>query len=171
MDDAFYVVPGGQEATGRWTKQEHLLFLAGLRLHGKEWKRVASHVKTRTVVQTRTHAQKYFQKVQKTTGDEAIPDASGVVDIPMGTSTAKPKKPKRSPGTRSSSGPPVPTGQSYQSSFPPLPSTSAAAAAAAAAQLSYYPSAHAHAAPASYGTDLTAASFLGQLSQSSDEQG
>ncbi|CAM9936711.1 unnamed protein product, partial [Choristocarpus tenellus] len=36
-----------------------------LKKFGKEWKRVASMVRTRTVVQTRTHAQKYFQKLQK----------------------------------------------------------------------------------------------------------
>jgi SHAQKYF class myb-like DNA-binding protein len=55
----------GAEHTGRWTKREHELFLEALKKHGKEWKKVAAMVKTRTVVQTRTHAQKYFQKVQK----------------------------------------------------------------------------------------------------------
>lgn len=54
------------EHTGRWTKEEHEAFLAGLQKFGKEWKKVAAKVKTRTVVQTRTHAQKYFQKLQKT---------------------------------------------------------------------------------------------------------
>ena len=38
-------------------------------MHGKDWKRVAAHVRTRTVVQTRTHAQKYFQKLAKTSGN------------------------------------------------------------------------------------------------------
>eukprot|EP00597_Dinobryon_sp_UTEXLB2267_P005784 CAMPEP_0170064464 /NCGR_PEP_ID=MMETSP0019_2-20121128/4938_1 /TAXON_ID=98059 /ORGANISM="Dinobryon sp., Strain UTEXLB2267" /LENGTH=1142 /DNA_ID=CAMNT_0010271133 /DNA_START=213 /DNA_END=3641 /DNA_ORIENTATION=+ len=52
-------------SNGRWTRQEHALFLEALSLYGKEWKKVASMVKTRTVVQTRTHAQKYFQKVTK----------------------------------------------------------------------------------------------------------
>ena len=55
----------GSEATGRWTKSEHEMFLKALRKFGKEWKKVAAMVKTRTVVQTRTHAQKYFQKLQK----------------------------------------------------------------------------------------------------------
>ena len=59
------VVESGQEHTGRWTKEEHEAFLAALQLYGKEWKKVAAKVKTRTVVQTRTHAQKYFQKLQK----------------------------------------------------------------------------------------------------------
>jgi len=59
------VVESGQEHTGRWTKEEHEAFLSGLQTYGKEWKKVAARVKTRTVVQTRTHAQKYFQKLQK----------------------------------------------------------------------------------------------------------
>lgn len=59
------VVETGQEATGRWTKEEHEAFLSALQMYGKEWKKVAAKVKTRTVVQTRTHAQKYFQKLAK----------------------------------------------------------------------------------------------------------
>jgi SHAQKYF class myb-like DNA-binding protein len=58
-------VETGQEATGRWTKEEHEAFLSALQMYGKEWKKVAAKVKTRTVVQTRTHAQKYFQKLAK----------------------------------------------------------------------------------------------------------
>jgi SHAQKYF class myb-like DNA-binding protein len=55
----------GHESTGRWTKDEQALFVEALEIHGKEWKLVAAAVGTRTVVQTRTHAQKYFQKLQK----------------------------------------------------------------------------------------------------------
>ena len=39
--------------------------MEGLKRHGKQWKKVAAYVGTRTVTQTKTHAQKYFQKVQK----------------------------------------------------------------------------------------------------------
>ena len=79
------VVEPGQEHTGRWTKEEHDAFLVGLQLYGKEWKKVAAKVKTRTVVQTRTHAQKYFQKLQKvmkSSGDERPDDT---VTVEMGT--------------------------------------------------------------------------------------
>jgi len=55
-----------QESTGRWTREEHLAFVRGLELHGKGWKKIASLIKTRTVVQIRTHAQKYFLKLSKT---------------------------------------------------------------------------------------------------------
>lgn len=53
------------ENTGRWTTEEHRLFLQGLEQHGKGWKKIASLIQSRTVVQIRTHAQKYFQKMAK----------------------------------------------------------------------------------------------------------
>jgi len=78
----------GTEHTGRWTKSEHETFLKALRKYGKEWKKVAAMVKTRTVVQTRTHAQKYFQKLQKlqSSGEEGgAEDGSGVTGASSGT--------------------------------------------------------------------------------------
>lgn len=54
-----------QESTGRWTREEHLAFVKGLELYGKGWKKIAGLIKTRTVVQIRTHAQKYFLKLTK----------------------------------------------------------------------------------------------------------
>lgn len=48
---------------GRWTAVEHELFLEGLELYNKDWQKVSELVKTRTVKQTRTHAQKYFEKL------------------------------------------------------------------------------------------------------------
>lgn len=62
------VAPAAQastENTGRWTAEEHRLFLQGLEQHGKGWKKIASLIRSRTVVQIRTHAQKYFQKLAK----------------------------------------------------------------------------------------------------------
>ena len=50
---------------GRWTEQEHQSFLAGLRLYGREWKKVAGKIKTRTSAQIRSHAQKYFAKLAR----------------------------------------------------------------------------------------------------------
>jgi SHAQKYF class myb-like DNA-binding protein len=55
----------GRENTGRWSKAEHAAFLKGLEMYGKEWKSIAALVKTRTVMQTRTHAQKYYEKLAK----------------------------------------------------------------------------------------------------------
>jgi len=88
------VVPVGHEATGRWTKEEHTAFLQGLKMYGKEWKKVAAKVRTRTVVQTRTHAQKYFQKLQKAVESGEV----DVDEVPMGTgSRSTSTKKKRRP--------------------------------------------------------------------------
>mmetsp|Transcript_16654 Transcript_16654/g.47425 ORF Transcript_16654/g.47425 Transcript_16654/m.47425 type:complete len:345 (-) Transcript_16654:160-1194(-) len=51
--------------TGRWDKEEHERFLEGFRSFGRDWKGIASVVKTRSAVQIRTHAQKFFQKATK----------------------------------------------------------------------------------------------------------
>jgi SHAQKYF class myb-like DNA-binding protein len=53
------------DKVGRWTEEEHMTFLAGLEKHGKQWKTIATMIGTRTVVQVRTHAQKYFQKQER----------------------------------------------------------------------------------------------------------
>jgi SHAQKYF class myb-like DNA-binding protein len=58
-----------QYATGRWTREEHEQFLVGLKLHGRVWKNIAPLVKTRSTVQIRTHAQKYFLSLQKPATD------------------------------------------------------------------------------------------------------
>lgn len=60
----------GDEKVGRWTEEEHEVFLEGLQLHGKQWKTIATMIGTRTVVQVRTHAQKYFQKMERKNKDE-----------------------------------------------------------------------------------------------------
>ena len=51
--------------TGRWTAQEHQAFVRGLALYGREWKRVALDIPTRTSAQVRSHAQKYLSKMEK----------------------------------------------------------------------------------------------------------
>ena len=51
--------------TGRWTNQEHMIFLRGLNDVGKNWRGISNMLKTRTVTQVRTHAQKFFLKVTR----------------------------------------------------------------------------------------------------------
>jgi SHAQKYF class myb-like DNA-binding protein len=58
--------------TGRWSAREHELFLEGLEKYGKEWKRVAGNVGTRSVMQTRTHAQKHFDRFKPGGGKGGI---------------------------------------------------------------------------------------------------
>jgi SHAQKYF class myb-like DNA-binding protein len=50
---------------GRWTDEEHEKFLDALKIYGKNWNKVHRHVGTRTSAQTRSHAQKYFNKLMK----------------------------------------------------------------------------------------------------------
>jgi len=53
------------QSTGRWTRQEHEAFLVGLKEYGREWKKVAYKIPTRTSAQIRSHAQKYFAKITR----------------------------------------------------------------------------------------------------------
>lgn len=55
----------GQYRIGRWTRLEHFKFLEALKLFGKEWQKVQQHVNTRTSTQARSHAQKFFVKLDK----------------------------------------------------------------------------------------------------------
>ena len=48
---------------------EHEAFLQGLRAHGRNWKQVATFIPSRTIVQIRTHAQKYFAKLTKVSSE------------------------------------------------------------------------------------------------------
>jgi SHAQKYF class myb-like DNA-binding protein len=61
---------------GRWTREEHETFLEGLKLHGREWKRVSEMIPTRTSAQIRSHAQKYFAKITKEGGVGLVASAN-----------------------------------------------------------------------------------------------
>ena len=74
MDGEVEEQASSSEKTGRWTDEEHTRFLHGLELFGKKWTKVADVVGSRTTVQVRSHAQKYFQKLEK---DRAAPSGSG----------------------------------------------------------------------------------------------
>lgn len=50
---------------GRWTEAEHIRFLEGLRLYSKDWRAIEEYIGTRTCSQIRSHAQKFFLRLQK----------------------------------------------------------------------------------------------------------
>ncbi|WJX86915.1 hypothetical protein P8452_69162 [Trifolium repens] len=56
-----------------WTDQEHEKFLEALQLFDRDWKKIEAFVGSKTVIQIRSHAQKYFLKVQKSGTSEHVP--------------------------------------------------------------------------------------------------
>ena len=53
------------KSSGRWTKEEHQKFVESLRKFGKNWKQVEEYVGTRNGAQIRSHAQKFFNRLER----------------------------------------------------------------------------------------------------------
>mmetsp|Transcript_5038 Transcript_5038/g.15109 ORF Transcript_5038/g.15109 Transcript_5038/m.15109 type:complete len:604 (+) Transcript_5038:549-2360(+) len=78
----------GKKSSSRyWTPEEHQRFLEGLAKYGqKEIKSISRHVRTRNATQVRTHAQKYYLRLQreknkKKSDDGPTPNSSLQCDI------------------------------------------------------------------------------------------
>ncbi|XP_057427679.1 protein REVEILLE 6-like isoform X2 [Lotus japonicus] len=56
-----------------WTEPEHDKFLEALQLFDRDWKKIEAFVGSKTVIQIRSHAQKYFLKAQKSGKSEHLP--------------------------------------------------------------------------------------------------
>ncbi|XP_054783334.1 LOW QUALITY PROTEIN: protein LATE ELONGATED HYPOCOTYL-like [Prosopis cineraria] len=75
----------------RWTEEEHDKFLEALKLYGRAWQRIEEHIGTKTAVQIRSHAQKFFSKLEKEALVKGVPIRQSIdIDIP-------PPRPKRKP--------------------------------------------------------------------------
>ena len=54
------------EGSGTWTSAEHSRFLMAMKLHPQgPWKKIANIVRTRSIRQVQTHAQKYREKIAR----------------------------------------------------------------------------------------------------------
>jgi SHAQKYF class myb-like DNA-binding protein len=100
------------EKVGRWTDQEHDVFLEGLTKYGKQWKTIATSIGTRTVVQVRTHAQKYFQKMEKSKQSDG--PFTGALTKTVPHHQARPMKTNSGNKRKSSPSPVSPAGRKKQ---------------------------------------------------------
>ncbi|GAA0166572.1 chromatin/chromatin-binding, or -regulatory protein [Lithospermum erythrorhizon] len=56
-----------------WSELEHDKFLEALQLFDRDWKKIEAFIGSKSVIQIRSHAQKYFLKVQKSGAKEHVP--------------------------------------------------------------------------------------------------
>ncbi len=104
------VVPAKCSA-GRWTDEEHKRFVEALEKFGKNWKKIQEYVGTRSTTQARSHAQKFFSKLEKTT------PSSSAAKEPSGQTVPAPSSEKKHAGCVDK-GPELPVGVAPHSSPP-----------------------------------------------------
>ena len=66
----------------KWSDEEHALFVESLKKYGRAWRKIEEHIGTKTAVQIRSHAQKFFSKLQK---EQAARGSASGSDAPAGS--------------------------------------------------------------------------------------
>ena len=59
---------------GHWSIEEHKRFIRGIVKYGKNWERVKNEVQTRSDIQIRSHAQKFYKKLKKCKNEQLVID-------------------------------------------------------------------------------------------------
>lgn len=77
---------------GRWTPEEKERFIEGLKIYGKDWKKVERFIGTRSGAQIRSHAQKFFINVEKTKKMDIDQYINYVQSLPIGMTSIQQKR-------------------------------------------------------------------------------
>ncbi|CAH8252718.1 unnamed protein product [Arabidopsis lyrata] len=93
----------------KWSEEEHDRFLEAIKLYGRGWRQIQEHIGTKTAVQIRSHAQKFFSKMAQEPDNRSEGSVKAVV-IP-------PPRPKRKPAHPYPRKSPVPYSQSPSSNL------------------------------------------------------
>ncbi|XP_010459445.1 PREDICTED: protein REVEILLE 7 [Camelina sativa] len=93
----------------KWSEEEHDRFLEAIKLYGRGWRQIQEHIGTKTAVQIRSHAQKFFSKMTQE-ADTISERSNKAVVIP-------PPRPKRKPAHPYPRKSPVPYSQSPPSNL------------------------------------------------------
>lgn len=95
----------------RWSEEEHLKFLEALKMYGRAWRRIEEHIGTKTAVQIRSHAQKFFSKLVRGSSSKGVSSTERTqdIDIPPPRPKRKPRHPypRKAVGTAHQSGSPA----------------------------------------------------------------
>ena len=116
--DNIHSKPDKNQNLGRWTDEEHQLFLEGLRIYGKDWESVEKHIGTRDAAHVRSHAQKFVSKLVKSIKkNKEDPDIKFYYDI-LNQKMSKPIKRKRKNRKSSDVDEDGPYGDEYDDEIP-----------------------------------------------------